>query len=166
MKHRQVACSTVSWEVSFFRHCFFLLYLVSSELILQTWKTMGSSFKNRVTLVKSKIAWQMEVLTMNDSLTVFLFAKNVDLSDTYATEFWEIFFNGLFTRTTELVSNILTSRGGIPMWKRQGKLLEILKTPKETNQVLTQAFCDAQKILQILKCNLSFFIYLRATLVY
>ena len=52
---------------------------------------MGSSFKNRVTLVKSKIAWQMEVLTMNDSATVFLFAKNVDLSVSYATEFCEFF---------------------------------------------------------------------------
>lgn len=66
------------------------------------------------------------ILSMN-WINSFLFAKNVDLSDTYATEFWEIFFNGLFTRTTELVSNILTGRGGIPMWKRQGKLLEILK---------------------------------------
>ena len=134
---------------------------------------MGSLFQeNCVTLVKSKIAWQLKWKSWETwyyqwiEVTVFLFAKNVDLSDTYATEFWEIFFNGLFTRTTELVSNILTGRGGIPMWKRQGKLLEILKTPKETNQVLTQAFCDAQKILQILKCNLSFFIYLRATLVY
>lgn len=33
----------------------------------------------------------MEVLTMNDSLTVFLFAKNVDLSVSYATEFCEFF---------------------------------------------------------------------------
>ena len=69
------------------------------------------------------------ILSMN-WINSFLFAKNVDLSDTYATEFWEIFFNGLFTRTTELVSNILTGRGGIPMWKRQGKLLEILKTQR------------------------------------
>ena len=95
---------------------------------------MGSLFKeNCVTLVKSKIAWQLKWKSWEIwyyqwiELTVFLFAQNVDLSDTYATEFWEIFFNGLFTRTTELVSNILRGRGGIPMWNRQGKLLEILK---------------------------------------
>ena len=65
---------------------------------------MGSSFKNRVTLVKSKIAWQMEVLTMNDSLTVFLFAKNVDLSVSYATEFWGFFFYGLFIQLSRYLS--------------------------------------------------------------
>ena len=37
---------------------------------------------------------------MNDSLTVFLFAKNVDLSVSYATEFCEFFLRLIYPAVT------------------------------------------------------------------